>query len=123
MKIILIALCGIMVLFSGGCALILFTGSGYNGMFQTAPGAFIFGGIAALNVLVLAALLGKRKPQAWAFYTLAGLDVIVVIALALMWSGFGAGDSGVNVIGSLLIGGFALKAALTFFYASRLGRA
>jgi hypothetical protein len=121
-KVILIALCGIMVLFSGGCALILFTGSGYNGMFQTLPGALIFGGITALNLLVLAALLGKRKPQSWAFHTLGGLDVIAVIVLALMWSGFGTQDSEVNVIGSVLIGGFALKAALTFFYASRLGR-
>ena len=122
MKIILAILCALMVLFSGGCALILFVGSGFNGMFQSMPSALIFGGVALLNVLVLAALFGKRKPQPWAFYTLAVLDVLVVLALVLMWSGFGLKDSGINVIGSALIGGFALKAALTFFYASRLAR-
>ena len=120
MKVILAMFCGLLVLFSGGCALLLFTGSGYNGMFASLPGTFIFGGIAALNLLVLAALFGKRQPQRWAFYTLVVLDVLVVIALALMWSGFGLGDSGINLIGAVLIGSFGLKGLLTYLFAQRL---
>ena len=77
MKIILAIFCGLMVLFAGGCALILVSGSGYNGMFQSLPMAVIPGGIAALNVLVLLALFGARKPQGWAFYVLAVVDVLV----------------------------------------------
>lgn len=118
MKAVLAIFCGLMVLFAGGCALVLFSGSGYSGTFESLPGALIFGGIAALNLLVLAALSGKRKPQSWAFYTLAVLDALVVVALGLMWSGFGLGDSGINTLGVILIGGFALKGVLTFLYAS-----
>lgn len=64
MKAVLAIFCGLMVLFAGGCALVLFSGSGYSGTFESLPGALIFGGIAALNLLVLAALSGKRKPRA-----------------------------------------------------------
>jgi len=119
-KIILGIFCGLMVLFAGGCALIFLAGSGYNGMFQSVPGAVIPGGIAALNVLVLIALFGTSKPQRWAFYVLGGLDVIVVLALGAMWVGYGFQDQEVNVLGSLICGAFALKAALTFTLARRL---
>lgn len=117
MKVLLAIFCILMLLFSGGCALILFLGSGYSGMFQSLPGALIFGGIAALNLLVLGALFGKAKSRPWVFYTLAGLDALAVAALGLTWAGFGFQDSDINILGGLLTGAFAAKGLLTFFYA------
>jgi hypothetical protein len=120
MKILLAIFCALMVLFAGGCALLLVSGSGFSGTFQTVPGALIPGGIAALNVLVLVALFGTSKPHIWAFYTLAAIDVVAIAILALMWSGFGLKDSEINMIGAILIGGLGLKAILTFLAARRL---
>jgi hypothetical protein len=120
MKIILGVFCALMVLFAGGCALLLVSGAGYNGMFQSLPFAAIPGAIAALNVLVLVALFGRARPNAWAFHTLAILDLVAVAVLALMWSGVGLKDSEINVIGIILIGGLAVKALLTFIAARRV---
>jgi hypothetical protein len=120
MKVVLGIFCGLMALFAGGCALILFTGSGYNGMFESLPGAVIFGGIALLNMLVLMALFGKRKPQRWVFYTLAVLDAAVVVILAFIWSDFGFEDSDTNLLGAILVGGFALKGILTVLFSRKL---
>lgn len=119
MKILLAILCGLMVLFAGGCALIFVSGAGYNGMFQSVPAAAIPGGIAALNVLVLIALFGTSQPHRWAFYVLAVLDVIVVLVLGGMWLSYGLHDEEVNLLGGLICGAFALKAALTFVFARR----
>lgn len=116
MKILLSILCAIMVLFAGGCSFLLFAGSGFNGMFDSIPGAAIFGGIAALNVLVLVALWGWGKTRPWVFYTLTVLDALVVVALGIVWASFGTGDRDVNTLGGLLIGAFAAKGLLTFFY-------
>lgn len=116
MKVLLTILCALMVLFAGGCGLLLFTGAGYSGMFESLPGVLIFGGIAALNVLVLAALWGQARTRPWVFYTLTALDALVVVALGLIWAGFGLRDSEINLLGGLLVGGFAAKGLLTFFY-------
>jgi hypothetical protein len=121
-KIILGIFCGLVVLFAGGCALMLMAGSGYNGMFQSLPVAFIPGGIAALNVLVLIALFGTSRPHLWAFYVLALLDVLVVLALGAMWLSFGFTDSEVNTLGFVIVGGFAAKAVLTVATARKLMR-
>ncbi len=120
MKIILGIFCVLMALFAGGCALILFSGSGYNGMFQSLPMATIPGGIAALNVLVLVALFGRAKPQAWAFHALVVIDVAAIAILALVWASLGFQDSGVNVFGAVLIGLIGIKAVLTYLAAKKL---
>ena len=120
MKIILAIFCGLMVLFAGGCALLLVSGSGYNGMFQSLPMAAIPGGIAALNVLVLLALFSARTPQVWAFYVLAVIDVLVILVLAVMWMSYGLKDSEINFLGSVLLGGLAVKALLTVLAARRI---
>lgn len=114
MRVILIILCGLMVLFAGGCALLFLAGSGFNGMFRSVPGGNIPGVIAALNVLVLLALFGFAKPQRWAFYILAVLDVLVVLVLGALWLSYGFRDQEVNVLGTVVCGAFALKAFLTF---------
>jgi hypothetical protein len=119
-KIILGIFCGLMVLFAGGCAVLLLTGAGYNGMFQSLPGTIFFGGIAALNVLVLLALFGSSSKQRWPFYVLAVLDIILVLGLLAMWAGYGFQDQETNVLGALICGGFALKAALTLLTVRRI---
>ncbi len=113
MKVLLTILCGLMVLFAGGCAVILFLGSGYNGMFQSFPFALAAAGVAALNVLVILALFGSKAPQRWAFYVLAALDVIVIAIVLIAWTSYGFHDSEVNPLAIGLIAGFGLKALLT----------
>ena len=58
MRILLGILCGIMVLFGGGCAIVAAAAG---------PVALVPAGIATLNVLVLIALFGTAKPVLWAF--------------------------------------------------------
>ncbi len=120
MKILLAILCGLMALFAGGCALMFLTGAGYNGMFQSIPGAIIPGGIAALNVLVLIALFGTSNRRRWPFYVLAALDVIVVLGLFAMWAGYGFQHRETNMLGILVCGAFTLKAALTLLTVRRM---
>ncbi len=122
MKILLAIFCILMVLFAGGCALILVTGSGYNGMFQSLPLALIPGGVAALNVLLLMAMFGTKQTHLWAFYVLAVLDAIVVLILFLVWASIGFKDSDVNTLGAGLTAAFAVKAVLTVLTARSLKR-
>ena len=113
MKIMLTILCGLMVLFAGGCALLLVSGSGYNGMFQSVPFALIPGGIAVLNLAVLGAIWGFAKPSRAAFITLMVLDALVVLIILVTWASFGLADSQVNMLAGLTAGAFAAKGLLT----------
>lgn len=87
MKIILAIFCALMVLFAGGCALILIAKGSYGpGSFSVAV-SVVPGSIAALNVLMLMGMFGSKAPQRWAFYVLTGVDVLAAIAmLALAFS-------------------------------------
>jgi len=116
MKILLTILCAVIVLFAGGCALILIAPSSFGGLFAVPLGAVIPGGIAALNVLVIAALWGRAKPRKAVFYTLVVLDALVVAGLGIAWAGMGTGDSELNTLAGLTIGAFAAKGLLTYFY-------
>lgn len=118
MKIILGIMCGLVVLFAGGCAVMLLaaqvTDSG-AAMLALIPAA-----VAVLNVLVLLALFGRQRPQPWAFYLLAGLDVLGAIVMAMFWSSisFQVGDIwtlAVPVIAVLLA-----KAVVTVLVARKL---
>lgn len=113
-------LCGLMVLFAGGCALLAAVSLGLPHNIGATPLVLIPGAIAALNVLVLVALFGTRQPHRWAFYVLAGLDAVLVAVLGLLWLGYGLRDPGTNLFGGLIVGAFALKAALTVAAARRL---
>lgn len=110
MRILLGILCGIMVLFAGGCA-IMAAGAG--------PVALIPAGIATLNVLVLIALFGTAKPVLWAFYVLAVLDIIGLLVVLGFMASLGPADSASNGIGVLLAGSLAVKAILTVLVARR----
>jgi hypothetical protein len=122
MKILLAIFCGLIALFSGGCALILFVGSGYGAMFQSAPLAMIPGGIAALNVLVIVAMFGWAKPQRWAFYVLAALDAVAALIIAVVWADTGTRYPDVNMLAGILLAAVVLKGVLTLVVAQRLPR-
>ena len=118
MKIILGIMCGLVVLFAGGCAVVLvfaqFTDSGAAAL------ALIPGAIAALNVLILMALFGRSQPQRWAFYVLAGLDVVAAIVMAIFWSSISFQVSDIWTIAVPVIGVLLLKAVLTVLVARKL---
>ena len=117
MKIILAIMCGLVVLFAGGCAVvILFSGFTSGGALL----AIVPGAIAALNVLVLMGLYGSSAPQPAAFYVLAVLDVVAAAILAMGWTSF---SFQVNDIWTLALPGMIallVKAVLTVLLARRL---
>ena len=118
MKIILGIMCGLVVLFAGGCAVILVIAQATDS--GAAALALIPGGVAALNVLVLLALFGKQQPQRWAFYTLAALDVVAAIIMAIFWSSISFQVSDIWTLAVPVIGVLLLKAVLTVLVARKL---
>jgi hypothetical protein len=111
MKIILTILCGLMILFAGGCTIL----AGAAGQVAIIPA-----GVVVLNVLVLGAMYGFASPAKWAFYTLAILDGLAIILLTIAWLSFGMTENGLNILGLLLISAFAVKGALTFVMGSKI---
>jgi hypothetical protein len=118
MKIILGIICGLVVLFAGGCAVMLVVAQATDS--GAAALALIPGGIAALNVLVLMALFGKSQPQRWAFYVLAGLDVLAAIIMAIFWSSIASQVNDIWTLALPVIGVLVLKAGLTVLVARKL---
>ncbi len=118
MKIILGIICGLVVLFAGGCAVMLVVAQATDS--GAAALALIPGGIAALNVLVLMALFGKSQPQRWAFHVLAGLDVLAVIIMAIFWSSIASQVNDIWTLAVPVIGVLVLKAVLTVLVARKL---
>lgn len=118
MKIILGIMCGLVVLFAGGCAVMLL----YAQMTDSGAAvlALIPGGIAALNVLVLLALFGKSRPQRWAFYVLAALDVVAAAIMAIFWQSISFQVSDIWTISAPVIAVLLLKAVLTVLVARKL---
>jgi hypothetical protein len=66
-----------------------------------------------LNVLMLLGMFGKKEPQRWAFYVLAGVDVLAALALAALWASLAPQMADIAIIALPLIGLFLLKAVLT----------
>ena len=106
MKIILTIFCVCVILFGGGCAVML-TSSGI-GQLVLLPLA-----IVALNLAVLAALYSWVHMPSWPLYLLAGIDFILALAVAVF------AFSSVNDLGSsswmafVGVGIAALKGYLT----------
>ncbi|MFO1133444.1 MAG: hypothetical protein U1E16_15720 [Hyphomicrobiales bacterium] len=121
MKIILGIMCGLVVLFAGGCAIVLvFAEMTDRG---AAALALIPGGVAALNVLILMALFGKSQPQRWAFYVLAGLDLLGAVVMAIFWSSISFQVSDIWTIAVPVIAVLLVKAVLTVLVAQKLPEA
>ena len=117
MKIILGIICGLVVLFAGGCAVMLVVAQATDS--GAAALALIPGGIAALNVLVLMALFGKSQPQRWAFHVLAGLDVLAAIIMAIFWKSISFQVGDIWTIAAPVIVVLLLKAVLTVLVAQK----
>jgi hypothetical protein len=120
MKIILAIFCGLMVLFAGGCAVILIADGSYSSGSGSVALAVVPGSVAALNVVMLLGMFGKKEPQRWAFYLLAGADVLAALALAVLWASLAPQMADIAVIALPLIGLFLLKAVLTVLMVRRL---
>ncbi len=122
MKVILAIFCVLVVLFAGGCALLLFAETAaYGGDSTTLAFALIPGGIAVLNVLVLMVMFGKAEPRRWPFYLLAAVDAVAALALGALWASVASQMPDTAVIAVPLIGMFLLKAVLTLRVARGLG--
>lgn len=110
MKIILTIFCALMVLFAGGCALILIADGSYSSGGGSVALSVVPGSIAALNVLMILGMAGSKQPQRWAFYVLAGVDVLAALVLLIVWMWVASQMADVAVIAIPLIGLLALKA-------------
>ena len=113
MKVILAIFCALMVLFAGGCAVILMADGGYSSGGGTVAMAALPGGVAALNVLMLLGMFGKKEPQRWAFYVMAGVDLLAVLALGALWASVASQMADIAVIALPLIALLLLKAWLS----------
>lgn len=119
MKVILAIFCGLVVLFAGGCAL-MFLAGGVYGNGGEVPFALIPGSVAVLNLLVLLGMYGKKEPQIWAFYVLAGVDVLAAIVMAIFWVSVSSQISDIAILAIPVIAVLLLKAVLTVKVARKL---
>lgn len=108
MKVILVGLCLLMVLFSGGCVVAVGSSVGSVGLIPL--------GVLVLNSLILAAVFGWVTPSAAVFYTLVTIDFVVAAGFFIATVGFGMTEPSILGLGLALAGGFALKGALTLSY-------
>lgn len=108
MKYILAAMCGLIVLFMGGCAIV---------SVAAFPLPLIPGAIAALNLAILGALFGWKFQWRPAFYILGAADLLLALAGVLTGIEMTANDAPFFYIAAAL---FALKGGLTLYYAVTL---
>jgi hypothetical protein len=120
MKIILAILCVLVVLFAGGCALILIADGSYSSGSGIVALSVVPGSIAALNVVVLLGMFGRYEPQRWAFYLLAGVDVLAALALLLLSISVAGQMGDIFVIAIPLIALLLIKAWLTISVVRKL---
>jgi hypothetical protein len=118
MRYLLAIMCGLMVLFMGGCAAIAMgTGVFSGGTLLGAPLAAIPGGIAFLNVAVIGALFGWKVKWKPAFYILGTADILLAILSATTAGSMGPSD---QLIFWIAAAAFAAKGLLSFIYATRI---
>lgn len=111
MKYLLAIMCGIVVLFMGGCAIV---------SVQAMPLPLLPAGIAALNILALGALFGWKTRWRPAFYILGAIDIILALAALAMVGSIGGADSQVFLLAAAIIG---LKGILSIVYGWKLREA
>jgi hypothetical protein len=107
MKYVLAALCGILFLFMGGCAVV---------SVMAMPFPLIPGAIAALNLAIIGALFGWGFKWRPAFYILGAIDLVIAVVAIVTASSMNASDQQLFWIAAVL---FALKGVLSFVYAYR----
>ena len=118
MKIILAAMCILVIVFSGGCAVVsMVFGTAAFFLIPTLIGI-------VLNVMILRGLFGAKQPWKPAFYILAVLDFAVAASGVFFLPGLiGSGgglDPTTTLVVALFAGGFLLKGGLTLSFAREL---
>mgnify|MGYP000004562582 CR=1 FL=1 len=78
------------------------------------------GVVAVLNALVLIGMWGKSQPQTWAFYVLAGIDVVAAVIMLIFWLSVQSQISDVAIIAVPVIAVLLVKAVLTVQVARKL---
>ncbi len=111
MKLILAAMCALVVLFMGGCAILALAAG---------PLALLPAGIAVLNLLIIGALYGWKFKWRPAFYILGVADLLIAVVILLLAysssSGMTAADAQLVWIPAAVI---FVKGVLTLLYAQR----
>ena len=104
MKYVLAAMCGIVVLFMGGCAVLTV---------QAPPLPLLPAGIALLNVFILGSLFGWNIRWRPAFYILGAIDIAIALAALALSGSVPGGDGGVFLLAGAVIG---IKGILSLVY-------
>ncbi len=114
MKTILTIFCGCIILFGGGCAVLL-VGSGVNQL------AILPLAVVALNLAVLAALYGWANMPAWPLFFLAIVDFILAVGIGIVTL-YSVKDMGsAALLGFVPVAIAALKGYLTIKVAKKMG--
>ncbi len=111
MKVLLTILCGLMILFSGGCFLAL--GGAMN------PFSLINLLILVPNILVIAALYGMSNPIRPVFIALAVVDFLVALIIGGLALSAGGTNLQVQLTGLLIATAFLLKGVFTWSIANK----
>ena len=110
MKYILAIMCGLVVLFMGGCGLILLPAAG---PLVLLPAAAVF-----LNLAIIGALFGWKVQWLPAFYILGVIDFGIAILCTIgALLGIGINDPSLPALFWTIGGLFGLKGMLSFLYA------
>ena len=106
MKILLSILCGIIVLFVGGCVMSLGGGGG--------PIIWASWAIVIANLLLIAAMWGMPGPMRALFIAMAVLDVAVALLLGGVVLAESGSDPGLLFWGLLIAVAFLVKAGFSY---------
>jgi hypothetical protein len=111
MKFVLAAMCALVVLFMGGCAVLALAAG---------PLALLPAGVALLNLLIIGALYGWKLNWRPAFYILGIADLVIVAAILAIANSttMGISTSDAPMLWGLAIV-FLLKGILTLVYAGQ----
>lgn len=120
MRNILAIMCGLVVLFMGGCAVILLVPQSSSNI-STGPLMLIPIALVLLNLLVLGGLLGWNLRWQPAFYVLGVIDLLVAVGsiVALVTAGSDPILRSMSALFVIVAVVFAFKGIITFIYAKK----
>ena len=115
MKVLLTIMCGLVVLFAGGCVLLLIGSSGMSGTLFGGSFVVLPAGLAVLNALAIGALWGKFTSMSGTLLALAIIDGIAVAMLVVPLIGLVASDMEAAMFLAIPALPLAVKGVLTFY--------
>jgi hypothetical protein len=111
MKILLTVFCVLIILFAGGCGLIVSSAGGGT------PSLILFGA-ALINLIIVITLWSASGPWRPAFWILGAIDLLLAVGLLVA---FGKDARDLAPFLFLLCAAFGLKGILTLYYARNGG--